>query len=1048
MRFTILGRVSVSDDSPGAGPLVLEPGIPCTVLTALLLNANNSTSREQLATVVWGEDRPATAIASLRNHVLRLRRRLGPEAGARIRTVGGGYLVDVGDGELDVQEFTDRCRQGRQALRDEDWARAAQLLSGAVTLWGGAPFAGLPPTPEIGAQVHHLEETRLLALESRLDADLRLGRHQELVAELRTLVADHPLREAFHSRLMLALYRADRRAEALEVFHRLRRTLVDELGVEPSAAARDLQQRILAGAADLAPPVAPTGPTTPTALSALTGPQTVRAPRTSSSPSASRSGPRHQLPADTRTFTGRSEELAQLLDLPSSDIDTADPATVVISAIDGMGGIGKSALAVHAAHRLRDRFPDGQFFLDLHGHTKGVDPMAPGDALEWLLNSLGVPAPQIPDELDRRAALYRDRLAGRRTLILLDNAESTAQVQPLLPGAGGCLVLVTSRRRLSGLDDAHLITLGTLTTAEAVVLLRRIAGEDRIPADAGPEAAEAADSQEAAAELVALCGHLPLAVRIAAARLRHERSLTVADLTRQLRDEQARFDHLADEDRSTAAVFELSYAALPEPEQRLFRRLGLIPGTEIDAVAAARLIAEDRRTAARLLASLLDHNLLLEPAPGRYRFHDLVRLFARTLGATEPLAVQQEAVGQLTAHYLDAARAADRLLARTPRPGDPASTIDDGPTAPQPDDRTSALAWMRRERDNLVACATHAAEHGRPARAVALTAAMAAFLHTEGPWAQAAVLHRNAAELARGDGDGLAEANALVDLARVLLTSGEVSGARRELEQALTVYQQVGDRLGRATARWELGRIEHMAADYTAASAHHEAALALYRELDAPTGVASALYGLARARRQQGDLTASAALCAEALTLFRQGGDTLGQANATFEGGLAHREAEGRPTAMRLTEQALALYRQAGSPMGEGNALNELGRLCLLAGDHDAADGHLRQGLTIFHRLDQPHGQAIALNDLALVRDAVGDHASAVDLLEQALDIYLQLGARLRQAEARRQLGRALAALGKVPEAAAQLRLSAELFDTLGDPDRAAEVRAELASVG
>ncbi|MBC3840396.1 hypothetical protein GXW82_09715 [Streptacidiphilus sp. 4-A2] len=653
-----------------------------------------------------------SAAPGLRNHVSRLRRSLGPGAAARVRTLAPGYLVEVGEGELDEQEFRQGCLLGRKALQDGDFASASRILASALGLWRGEPLADLPHSTDAAVQLRRLQETRLLALEGRFEADLRLSRHRDLLPELRALAGAHPLREALHGQLMLALYRVGRPTEALEVFRALRRALVQEFGVEPSPSVQELHRRMLDGDATLAAPApldaAPAPePSAGTGTTGTTG--TTRAEGAGSR--ATPGSPRHQLPADTVAFTGRSRELDELLGLARQAPQDGEPGTVVISAIDGMGGIGKSTLAIHAAHRIRARFPDGQLFIDLHGHTPGSAPLGVGEALDWFLRSLGVPPQLIPQDLDERAAFYRDRLADTRTLIILDNAASTAQVRQLLPATPGCLVLVTSRRRLTGLDDAHTIALDVLSGAEAVALLHAVAGPGRIPPD-----------HPGVLELVGLCGHMPLAIRITAAQLRRRPSLRVADVVRRLRDERDRLDHLQDEDLDLAAVFESSYLALPAAEQQLFRHLGQAPGPDIDACAAANLIGADHRTAERLLESLLDHNLLTQHALGRYRFHDLVRLYARTAGSTGHVAGSAAALERLLDYYQHTARTADLLLARVTRPGPAPAGAQAGAGAgpapavrPRLSDRAQALAWMRTERHNLLAATAHAA-----ARAAAL----------------------------------------------------------------------------------------------------------------------------------------------------------------------------------------------------------------------------------------------------------------------------------------------------------------------------------------
>ncbi|MFC1415970.1 AfsR/SARP family transcriptional regulator [Streptacidiphilus cavernicola] len=596
--------------------------------------------------------------------MLRLRRQLGREAGARIRTVAPGYRVDVLDGELDEAEFLLGCRTGHSLLARGDHQGASRALAAALALWRGDPLTDLPQTADVLVRVRQLLETRLTAWQDRIAADLSLGRHQELVPELRGLAGAHPLREALHGQLMLALYRSGRQAEALEAFQALRRTLVDELGVEPSGPLRHLHSRILGSDPALGPDPVPRPDSgqgggaegaEPEAHAPVTIPDGADAVAAASGPRNSGSGVR-QLPADTRAFTGRSGELLTLLALAeqadaagADGPDGPDVGTVVVSAIDGMGGVGKTALVVHAAHRLAERFPDGQLFLDLHGHTPGRAPLTSAEALGRLLRSLGADPRSIPGEPGERAAFYRDRLAGTRTLILLDNAASTAQVRPLLPGAPGSLVLITSRRRLAGLDDADPLHLDPLSRAEARALLHTVAGTERLPV--GNPATE---------EIISLCGCLPQALRIIAARLRHHPVLRPEELAALLRDEKARLDHLSDGERSLVVDFDCSYSALPAAEQLLFRRLSLVPGADFDGCAAAALLGpaatgREPADAERLLESLLDRNLLVQQAPGRYRFHDLVQLYARGVaagaGAGGPEAWEHEAARERLLDY-------------------------------------------------------------------------------------------------------------------------------------------------------------------------------------------------------------------------------------------------------------------------------------------------------------------------------------------------------------------------------------------------------------
>ena len=1068
MRFNLLGPVSVQDG--GAEPVPVQAGLPRTVLVMLLLNPNRVVSGEELAQAVWGRDRPASAAAGLRNHVSRLRRLLGPVAAARVRTVAPGYLVEVGAGELDTEVFADACARGRLALRAGDDATACDLLTEALSLWRGEPLTDLSAWADADAHVLRLRETRLLALEGRIEAELRLGRHGELIAEVQALARVHPLREELHRQLMLALYRAGRQAEALEVFQELHRTLAGELGVKPSAPLRELHGRILEADPDLAAPVAPAGGGAPAAAAAAVRPDGGRTDggrtdggsgsgqRQTAAPPTVVRNPRCQLPAETRAFTGRTRELDQLLALAEEAPAGSHAGMVVISAIDGMAGIGKSALALRAAHQVRAQFPDGQLFIDLHGHTPGMEPLDPGKALDWFLRSLGVPPQLIPQSLGERSAFYRDRLAGTRTLVFLDNAGSAAQVRPLLPATPGCLVMVTSRKRLTGLEDAHSLALDVLSEADAVALLHTVAGPGRIPAD-HPEVPV----------LAALCGRMPLAIRIVAARLRHHRVLRIEDVTAQLRDEQRRLSYLQDEDRNLAGVFESSYAALPPAEQRLFRLLAVVPGGDVDLHAAASVAGTDARTAERLLESLLDHNLLAQHAPYRYQFHDLVRLYARTLGEAPEAAEECDAALQrLLDHYQETADIADRHLARYIRPGRSLADQADGTGAAAggaagggavgaagagasggrggsgaPSDRAAALAWMRAEHDNLVDCLAHVAD--QPHRVVPLTSALAAYLQQEGPWPLAAALHRAAATAAQQIGDRLGEANALWDLGRVRYGVGDLSAAVELQQQVLGLYRDLGSRHGEARALHELGRLRHATGDFPAAAELQEQSRAACQEVGDLQGEANALEDLGRVRYAAMDIPGAEGLFAQALAIFEAFGDRLGEANSHWDLGRMRSAVGDLSAAAERFRSALAIYQEVGSRQGEANALGDLGGVLLATGDSATAIALQEQALAIFQGIGHRPNEAYARCDLGRARFADGDVAAAADQFERALEYFQQIGSRQGEANARHELGRVRQAAGDLAAATELLDRSLAMFEELGDRHGEVEV---LTSIG
>jgi transcriptional regulator with XRE-family HTH domain/tetratricopeptide (TPR) repeat protein len=519
------------------------------------------------------------------------------------------------------------------------------------------------------------------------------------------------------------------------------------------------------------------------------------------------------LPRDTVSFTGREHELARLLEALTPK--AADGLVLGIHAIDGMAGVGKTTFAVHAAHKLAEHFPDGQFFLPLHSHTPGQRPVDPADALASLLLTAGVPAPQIPPGLEARAARWRDHVADKRILLLLDDAGGHEQVRPLLPGTAGSLVLITSRRRLAALEDATQISLDTLSPAEAQALLARLAARPSLRA-----------GDAAAGEIARLCGYLPLAIGMLASQLRNHPARTEAGLAAELAAARDRLALMHAENLSVGAAFDLSYNDLTPDPQRLFRRLGLVPGPSIDAYAAAALDGTTLDAARRCLDELYDQHLLAEPAPGRYQLHDLLREHARTLAADDP-AESGEATERLLDYYLHTARAASRHFTywasayRRLPPGSPPAHAPELPTLAQ------AGAWLEAERANLHAAADYAAGHARSPHAIALLAALGGFLATRGHWSQSAALHQGAVAAARRAGDRLGEADALAGLGALQRETGDYPAAAASLAQAVAISGDLGDKSGQAYALNQLGFLHVLTGDYPAATDSHQQALAV-----------------------------------------------------------------------------------------------------------------------------------------------------------------------------------------------------------------------------
>jgi DNA-binding SARP family transcriptional activator len=976
-RFAVLGPLEVFDES---GPVEVRGTLRRTLLAALLINHDTVVSVDRLGDLLWGPSAPANTAASLHNQVTRLRRSLGA-AGVRVRSQASGYRIHLDPGELDLTEFLERTTAGREASRASAWAEAARAYAAALELWRDRPLSDVAVL-EDHPLVHHLGDEHLRALHGRIDAELHLGRHGEVIGELRGLVQRHPLDEAFHGQLMLALYRAGRPAAALEIYRALRRTLVDEVGIEPGSPVTELHDRILN--ADPALTVVQAPPTQPMSLSKqpTSLPGVVPAPLVVSA----RACPR-QLPTDTRAFTGRSAEVDELLALGHRSAGDAGAGAVVISSISGMGGVGKTALAVHAAHRLKEHYPDGQLFIDLHGYSADLVPTAPEAALDYLLRSLGIPAHAIPEEPAERTALYRSLLANSRTLLVLDNAADSAQVRALLPASATCLVLVTSRNRLTSLDDTHLVALDPLSEVDALALLRAAAGAGRLSEDdqADAQTGDQTDD-EAARQLVELCGRIPLAIRIAAARLRHRPALTVSVLVSELRDERDRLERLSDGDRDLSAVFGTSLSLLAERERRLFRLLGLVPGPDFDTYAAANLAGVGKREAERLLETLFDHNLLIQHTIGRYRLHDLLRAYALGLVAADP--ERQSALDRLLDFYLATTRAADKLTGQRHRRHfeNERQAVECKPSIETLDD---AREWLNGERANLLAAVGH--RDVRPRQRIALIGALTQYFADDGPWRLAADLQREAIDAARVSRDLLSEANALVELAYLLAKMGDGEVAVRHAESALGIFRALGDRLGEAYALSTLGQAHFAQTSFPAAVTAWAEALEVHEDIGQRRAAGMVLFNLGLVYYCESRLDEAEDHLTRAMHTMVELGDKHGEANCLAYCGavlIARGEMdEGR----RMLSRGLEVFRLVGYRQGEANCLNSLGDWHTTAGEYDTARVMVDSALNIHRELGFPLGEAYSWWMLGRIALARGENSFALKCLDEALGIYRRI---------------------------------------------------------
>jgi tetratricopeptide (TPR) repeat protein/transcriptional regulator with XRE-family HTH domain len=727
------------------------------------------------------------------------------------------------------------------------------------------------------------------------------------------------------------------------------------------------------------------------------------------------------LPRDIAAFTGRAAELRQLTDVAG---------TGGIYLIGGMAGVGKTAFAIRAARQLAPVFPDGQIFLPLHSHTPGQHPVQPGAALASLLQTIGITPAQIPPSLPACTSLWRDHTSGQRLLLVLDDAEDSDQVAPLLPAAPGALVLITTRRRLAALDDARLLSLDTLPPEDAASLLARLAARPGLdPAD------------PAIAEIAGLCGRLPLALGMVARQLYHHPAWTPAQLAADLAAARTRLEFMHAEDLSVAAAFGRSYQDLTIGEQHMFRCLGLHPGTDTDAYAAAALAGVPVTEARRDLEGLYDHYLLTETARGRYRFHDLIREHARTLAQASPPAERDAATSRLLDYYLHTARAASHHLTPSASPASPPATE---PASARPvTSRDDALAFLDAERVNLHAAAGYAAATGQAAHAAGIPAAMHPFLRRRGHWNQALALHDAAARAARDAGSQLAEARALTDLGDMQFLTDDYAAATTTLTRALEVYRGLGDRAGQAGALTELGAVQHATGDTPAATATLTRALGLYQSLCDRAGQAGALTELGLLQHATGGTLAATATLTRAVALCAEAGSQAGQASALTGLASVHEAAGKHDAAATAQRKALDLYRYLGDRLGEANALTSLGTIQHRAGhDQDAEASHIR-ALQLYRDLADRSGEAEALNNIADMTRQTAAPATALPYYQQALTIASSIAAQHEQARALEGIGLCHASEGSPGQAGASLGQALAIYQRIGSP-RGREVEQAL----
>jgi tetratricopeptide (TPR) repeat protein/DNA-binding SARP family transcriptional activator len=987
MRYRLLGPLEVWDGARWVTPAGRKQR---ALLAILLVYANQPVPTEHLIEELWHEHLPRGAANLLQVYVSRLRKLLndetargdkagthglhGSESTGILRTRSSGYELMVQHGDLDIDVFERLAQAGQQALGAGSLQAAVEHLTTALTLWRGQPLADVPATTTVAAHALRLQERRLTAVEARLEAELGLGLHAEVLPALKEQVAAYPLREGLWAHLMVALYRSGRQAEALRAYRDLHRTLHDELGIEPNPSLQRLERAILTND----PALALQEPVTPDQRAAAE----VMLGRWSAGPVPC------QLPPDIGDFTGRHEPLTRLRGLLDGE-PGSHTTSVVVCAISGAAGVGKTALAIHAAHLLAERFPDGQLYVNLQGATSGLRPLQPLAVLGRFLRALGVEASAIPTDVDEAAARFRSQVASHRLMVVLDNAHDAAQVAPLLPASSMCAVLVTSRRRLASLDGAHHLHLGMLPEQEAVEFLGRLAGQQRI-----------AGEPQAATQLARWCGGLPLALRIAGARLAARPGWPVVALAERLADAQRRLDELELAELGIRASFQVSYqelAASADPLDRAgaraFSVLGVLDSPDVDGSVAARLLDQPQQVAERVLERLVDAHLLETPSRGRYRLHDLLRLYSREL-ARELYPEHERAVALSRAFGFYVA-AAWRTLALL-RPGDyrlarADSRWSDGGL--EFADDTAALGWLEAERANLLAAVQQAAASpGVPdAIAVQLAQALFGFFLVHSYWQDWVRVNQTAVLAARRVGDRAGEAQANNDLGVAYWRLGQYDQALTCHQQSLAMRRQLGDAHGQAASLGNLGLVHEQQGRYDQALACLQESLAIDRELENRFGQASSLGNLGWVYERQGRYERALACLQESLAIRRELGDRFGQAAILNDLGIVYQRQEGCDQALACLQESLTIDRELSDRYAQATSLNDIGIIHQRQGRYDQALACQQESLTIRRELGDPHGQAETLRELGITLRTLGRPGEAQTHWQQALAIFEQL---------------------------------------------------------
>lgn len=1002
MHFRIVGPLEVVGDRP----VVVTAGRLQIVLATMLLEANSVLPVDRLVDAVWEESPPSTARSQIQICISALRRELG-EAGLtdRIRTRPPGYQLIVGDDELDLHVFGQLVAEGRNARGTGDLQEAATTFRRALALWRGEPLAGLD-SRVIRAAAARISERHIAVVEECIDAELELGRHRDLVSELTGLVAEYPLRERLRAQLMLALYRDGRRADALDAYRSARQTLIEDLGLEPGESLRKLEHAILTDDPSLIATAGTSGGDTPRAAPVAPPPTP------------------HMLPADILDFTGHDHLIEQARAQLCGPDRPADTTTAPIVVITGRGGVGKTASAVHLAHQMLDAFPDGQLYAQLGGG--GAQAADLSQTLERFLRALGAAGTTIPDSQEERATLYRSLISGRRTLVVLDDAADERQVDALLPGSPTCGVLVTSRARLTGIPGAQGLDIDVLSGPSALELLARVVDRARVSAEPGQ-----------ALELVELCGRLPLAIRIAGARLAARSHWTIGQLTARLADDTRRLDELTHGSLGVRASIELTYEYLDDEAKRLFWRLGILEADDFAGWVAAPLLDMDTFLAADVLETLVDARLVdVVGGTGngtRYRLHDLVRVYAREkLASAESSTERMGTIRRLLGAWLFLADNAHRrayggdhtVIHSDAARWELAPPVVEGLLA-------DPLDWYDSERTALVAAVAQAARSGAVDECWDLAITLVTLFEARNYLDDWRSTHEAALRAAQQGRDRRGEAAMLYSLGSLCLVQQRFDEAEVRLLLSLEVFDEIGDAHGRALALRNVAFLDRTRGKLDIAIDRYRQALTALQQIGDDAGVAHVRNSIAQILLDTGDIVEARTTLDEALQVAIATKSVRIQAQVLHRLGEVHLVGEQLDEAERAFSRSLALVRQGRDSLGESYALSGLG----------AAQTRMRRYDEALSTLTQAHALAVQNADLLAIarsclaladlHDTRGERDRASTWARQALEKFESVKATT----GRRQ---ALALLRRLDSKECQARQPPKVLPTeVGDGTRA-----------